>query len=414
MKRIVFLLIAGALALSSCKVQPVLNLSESSVEIAREGGSATVQISSNCAWTASCSDSNVQISPASGQGDGSISISVGANTISSEKNFTVSIKASNDAGVAMASIAVRQLAAAPHLSVVYPQDVEFDGYAKTITAELTSTGDWTSTASNGAKIEPASGSHGSYNITITIPENTTNAPISHKLEFSIQTDGGSLSKTYTLMQSVISTVTYGGVKYNVKWMADGKLWMVENLRYVPEGKAPSADPADNSGIWYPNLLSTEAKTAADSVAKYGLLYNFKAIWGIEPDTEANVKSVEGKQGICPEGWHVPTNAEADALIKAYWNEDHKGAYIPSLEEAGFNPVFGGFVQQNTSSAAGKYTSAMRGYALTSTFATYKVNDDNSISSMVKGMMITSTSKFNRISLANASNYGGASVRCVRD
>lgn len=414
MKKLFLLLAVGALALSSCKVQPTLTLSETTVEISAEGGSANVKVSSNCAWSATCNDTNVQISPASGQGDGSISITLGANAISSEHTYTVDVKASNESGVAMASISVKQLGAAPSLDVQFPTDLTFDGYAKTITAKLSATGDWTSTATNGATIEPASGTHGSYDITITLPENTTTSSVSHKLEFSLSADSGFSVRKVTLVQPVISTIEYAGTTYAVKWMADGRLWMVENLRYIPEGKAASSDPADNSGIWYPNYMTAEAKTAADSVAKYGLLYNFEAVWGIKPDTEEKVKSVEGKQGICPEGWHVPTQAEADALVEAYWNEDQKGAYIPDLEEAGFNPQFGGFVQQANSITAGKYAAAMRGYAVTSTFASFKDNGDKGISAMMKGLMVTQTSAFNRVTVANAQAFGGTSVRCIKN
>ena len=45
---------------------------------------------------------------------------------------------------------------------------------------------------------------------------------------------------------------------------------------------------------------------AGSTATYGLLYNWPAAM--------NGSSVEGTQGICPNGWHIPTQAEYDTLI----------------------------------------------------------------------------------------------------
>ncbi len=38
------------------------------------------------------------------------------------------------------------------------------------------------------------------------------------------------------------TVEWGGVKYKIVTLKDGRTWMAENLRYVPEGKTISSDP----------------------------------------------------------------------------------------------------------------------------------------------------------------------------
>ncbi len=57
----------------------------------------------------------------------------------------------------------------------------------------------------------------------------------------------------------------GRVDYKTVTLKDGRTWMAENLRYVPEGKTPSSDPAEEAGIWYP--AANADKTAAPELAK---------------------------------------------------------------------------------------------------------------------------------------------------
>ncbi len=51
---------------------------------------------------------------------------------------------------------------------------------------------------------------------------------------------------------------------------------------------------------------------ADNVARYGYLYNWPAVMhGAEPSSAVP----SGVQGICPTGWHVPSEAEWTELTK---------------------------------------------------------------------------------------------------
>lgn len=100
-----------------------------------------------------------------------------------------------------------------------------------------------------------------------------------------------------------STVSHEGVSYRTQRMADGRVWMAENLRYAPSG---TPDPA--AGIYYPG----EALTDEASVARCGLLYTASAARGGTFDPAA-----EGMRGLCPAGWHLPTKAEFETLKSAY-------------------------------------------------------------------------------------------------
>ena len=104
------------------------------------------------------------------------------------------------------------------------------------------------------------------------------------------------------------TVEWGGVKYEIVTLKDGRTWMAENLRYVPAGKTISSDPKDGSGVWYPCNLSKAADPSL--VESNGLLYSYPVMLGMTGDmTGDNFDQYEGARGICPEGWHIPTMAE---------------------------------------------------------------------------------------------------------
>lgn len=57
---------------------------------------------------------------------------------------------------------------------------------------------------------------------------------------------------------------------------------------------------------------------------------------------------------------------------------------------------------------------MPGYIILSTGNSYTVNDEGVITSQNKGLMKTVTTKYQRFTVANIANYGGANVRCIKD
>ncbi len=90
------------------------------------------------------------------------------------------------------------------------------------------------------------------------------------------------------------TVTHEGETYTTATIG-GKVWMAQNLRHLPEG----ASIGEN--VWYPN--DSEA-----DVAVKGLLYNYAVATG--------GATAEPIQGICPEGWHLPTTNDLASLVGA--------------------------------------------------------------------------------------------------
>ena len=104
--------------------------------------------------------------------------------------------------------------------------------------------------------------------------------------------GGGTSFTENLEEGYF---TYDGVKYNVVKMKDGKWWMAQNLAYLPEGCTP----------------------ATEVVARNGYLYQAEVALGLKVGdltSVADAQKLEAAQGICPQGWHVPTLQDIKGLV----------------------------------------------------------------------------------------------------
>lgn len=91
-------------------------------------------------------------------------------------------------------------------------------------------------------------------------------------------------------------LTYAGENYRTVTVG-GRVWMAENLRYLPQ------EAAIGTGVWYPEGGEKVA-------ARQGLLYDHALAVGEAPSANAPV------QGICPAGWHVPDRDELAALAEA--------------------------------------------------------------------------------------------------
>lgn len=72
------------------------------------------------------------------------------------------------------------------------------------------------------------------------------------------------------------------------------------------------DGADKS-MWSTEMTNAENLTDAQ-VAKFGYLYDWAAAVGVEYGKD-NYYSTGNRQGICPNGWHIPTVEEFDELVK---------------------------------------------------------------------------------------------------
>lgn len=250
-------------------------------------------------------------------------------------------------------------------------------------------------------------------------------------ELEIETGGG-------VQEPETPTVSWGGVDYKIVTLKDGRTWMAENLRYVPAGKTPSSDPADGNGIWYPCGIDKVANS--DLTNTYGLIYSYPVLLGMtEAFSAENYDKFEGAQGICPDGWHIPTKAEWLKLAgqgsgglsdstSPYFEAAQQGAPISTLNADGFAISGCGCINAGNATATPAYmanasaadaTAFGMGYYASSTAYQITYNTTGDPTSGIKNIqyyagMVTYNKSYHRLQVAFQGAYGGAPVRCIKD
>jgi uncharacterized protein (TIGR02145 family) len=187
--------------------------------------------------------------------------------------------------------------------------------------------------------------------------------------------------------------------------------MAENLKYLPSvvGQATGSITTPYYYVYgYNGTVIADAK-ATSNYSTYGVLYNWPAAMNGAASSTTNPSGV---QGICPTGWHLPSDAEwtqltdylggtsvAGGKLKetgtTHWNSPNTGA----TNETGFTALPGGGRSDN--GAFGNVGND--GYWWSAT--DYSTN-------FVWGrrMSYDYTSVFN----SSANKELGFSVRCVKD
>lgn len=227
-------------------------------------------------------------------------------------------------------------------------------------------------------------------------------------------------------------ITYAGETYGFAKMKDGKTWMTENLRYIPEGKEISAkDFSTNTGIWYPATLTingTAATAVADDssegIKAKGLLYSEEvAMGGKLPATDGT--DAENIKGICPDGWHIPTltdwthlagacsNAAHQYLDAPYYDATAKGAPMQALDADGFNCVPSAAVNGGTKYMNTFSNKADSPYYQMPSMA-YFASSTGRSATQSYAAMITNNATYQRMTVGYNNLTNGVSVRCVKD
>lgn len=251
-----------------------------------------------------------------------------------------------------------------------------------------------------------------------------------------------------------NTLTYGGVTYKTVTLSNGQTWMAEPLRYIPEGMTVSSDPSENAHIWYSYTFDAEGNPVADetTVEERGYLYDmYAALGGVEITTE-NCETFEGAQGICPDGWHIPTweeyfllcgksnkmengNGASSNTEALFYDSEYDGGKVETANELGWNVVFSGVRQKTEFTATNTqyvktaisetnctienfYGAPAMTYYISSTFDKMKEDSKTGeISSIYfMSMMTTFTKTYSegRLSMSNAHCEMGQQLRCIKD
>jgi uncharacterized protein (TIGR02145 family) len=193
-------------------------------------------------------------------------------------------------------------------------------------------------------------------------------------------------------------ISYEGKSYKAV-LIGSQTWMAENLNYNASGSKCYAEGV--SGV--------SADSSNKNCATYGKLYNWATAMA---NSASSTATPSGVKGVCPTGWHLPSDAEWDALMTAVGGSSTAGTklkavsgwntgsgYIAGKDDYGFSALPGGLGHFDgsfdTAGSGGRWWSATEN----SVSNAYFWRMDYSLANVDKG------------------NYGKTdlgSVRCVQD
>src|SRR5574344_393885 len=169
------------------------------------------------------------------------------------------------------------------------------------------------------------------------------------------------SSSEAMSSSSSSSIVYSTIKdardnqtYRIVTIGS-QTWMAENLKYLPSVVRPRTGSQTTPHYYvygYNGTNVTDAKATAYSVYynTYGVLYNWPAAMNGAASSTTNPSGV---QGVCPDGWHLPSDAEWTELTNyltsyaggklketgtTHWNSPNTGA----TNETGFTALPGGY------------------------------------------------------------------------
>ena len=227
------------------------------------------------------------------------------------------------------------------------------------------------------------------------------AQLDYELSWTIEGPCGTESDNITLNFMQLSINPCPGTPIVVD--ADGNIyktiqinnqcWMAENLRtgvYVPS-TATTQEHSDlkNNGVIEKYCFENDEANCE----LYGGLYDWHETMGYQEE--------EGVQGICPEGWHVPTNQDW-ADLDAQYKYGDAGEHLKETGSSGWGGQFGGDRHQRGEF----YSFDSSGFFWSSTTYSYNDNDDGYFRKICACNGALERDHFNKLI--------GVSVRCVKD
>lgn len=288
------------------------------------------------------------------------------------------------------------------------------GKKKLVYSIITSQDDWIT-------VDPFSGDVGinqTDTITVTINKKSLSDTIIYKERIEITSAGGPAPLQDTIGIYLNGVMDARDLRFYKTVKIGAQTWMAENL-----------DVGEQIEIYY----SGRDNGIIEKFCYYDQQFNCELYGGIYDWEEAMQynTSDSGKtgttRGICPEGWHIPTNKEWQTLIDylggaqiaggklketgtRYWNSPNEGA----TNETGFRALPGGYIEGT--GAAG--TDVLWSYEIntTGTFWTATIPPDGApilgadIGSHIELSHNTSSVEIKRY----PDRFVSCSVRCIKD
>lgn len=216
------------------------------------------------------------------------------------------------------------------------------------------------------------------------------------------------------------TVTdYDNNSYNTVQIGQ-QCWMKENLRttHYSDGTSISLGTGTSTTTayrYYPNDSGSNVNT-------YGYLYNWPAVMG---GATSSANNPSGVQGICPTGWHLPSDAEWTQLENYVSSQSQYvcGSDNTSIAKAlastsGWNVSTGSCIVGNNQSSnnatgfsavpAGFYFGVY--YAFGSTACFWSATQYSSDDAYYRGLSYSEATMFRLYGI----KFNGSSVRCIMD
>ena len=200
-----------------------------------------------------------------------------------------------------------------------------------------------------------------------------------------------------------------------------QVWMAENLRTTKYADGTTIPMGNTWSYTEPYRYAPNNKTS--NVASYGYLYNWPAVMHGASSSESNPSGI---QGICPDGWHVPSDAEWTELTNymktqpaymASGNADHLAKALAATwgwsssgetDAPGNDPTTNNATGFSAPPAGGCSGGFYYGFDASAYFWSATENND----SLACHRYLYYYRAY--VGRANGDKYGGFSVRCVRD
>jgi uncharacterized protein (TIGR02145 family) len=167
-------------------------------------------------------------------------------------------------------------------------------------------------------------------------------------------------------------------------------WFAENCRYLPEVSPSSEGNATDPYYYVYGYEGTDVVAAKSTTnyATYGVLYNWPAVM---------------TEGICPSGWHIPSDGEFTELTDFLGGESVAGYAMKDdvlwngSNLSGFSGLPGGY----------RYSG---GFNLNGNYGSWWSASESGSYSWNRALVINNDFVYRD----NGNRYNGSSARCVRD
>lgn len=395
-------------ALSIVAADARLATSPVSMNFDLKGGSKELTIKSNTSWKISTSETWIKPQTTSGTGDATVTIDV--DPTDDEGTLTGTVEISTDEVSKTLTITRTGVV----LKVTSEGETAKMGRTGRYHLNLECNTDWSASVYGTDILLPVSLSKtsGSGNDNLDI----VSLPPAYSVSFrtgKVVFKAGKVTKSVNIAQYISVTDCEKNTYYTTG--VNGQIWMAENLRcstfdtdseyagkklefYNPQGSSPSTynyyTTPKTKSYW---KSSDDAEALTDELLdKLGYLYSWQGAVNM---------------GICPNGWHIPSKIECEALLVAVGGKktsdtEYAGAGAMLKNDAGWHN--GG----NGTNLYG-FSALPAGFSSSALISIYSVGSYAQFHTHSGATLMGFSSSSNNVSIESGGN-SMSSVRCVMD